>query len=82
MGEILSYELLNNTIQTWLSFLLTTSAALAIAYLFKRLAIARISKLAARTSFQWDDALAEGFETFQGLMQVDRYLDISDPILS
>jgi len=28
------------------------------------------------------DALAEGFETFQGLMQVDRYLDISDPILS
>jgi len=60
MGEILSYELLNNTIQTWLSFLLTTSAALAIAYLFKRLAIARISKLAARTSFQWDDALAEG----------------------
>jgi small-conductance mechanosensitive channel len=60
MAEILSYELLNNTIQTWLSFLLTTSAALAIAYLFKRLAIARISKLAARTSFQWDDALAEG----------------------
>jgi len=39
MGEILSYELLNNTIQTWLSFLLTTSAALAIAYLFKRLLI-------------------------------------------
>jgi len=60
MEEILSYELLDNTIQTWLSFLLITSAALAVAYLFKRLAVARISKLAAQTSFQWDDALAEG----------------------
>lgn len=28
------------------------------------------------------DALAEGFETFQGLMQVDRHLDINDPIIS
>lgn len=28
------------------------------------------------------DALAEGFETFLGLMHVDRYLDISDPIIN
>ena len=59
MEEVLSYELLDNTIQTWLSFLVVTSAALAVAYLFKRLAVSRISRLAARTSFQWDDALAD-----------------------
>ena len=47
MDEVLSYELLDNTIQTWLSFLVVTSAALAVAYLFKRLAVSRISRLAA-----------------------------------
>ncbi len=59
MEEVLSYELLDNTIQTWLSFIVVTSAALAVAYLFKRLAVVRITTMAARTSFQWDDALAE-----------------------
>jgi len=59
MEEVLSYELLDNTIQTWFSFLAVTSAALIIAYLFKRVAVSRISRLAARTAFQWDDALAE-----------------------
>ena len=59
MEEVLSYELLDNTIQTWLSFIVVTSAALTIAYLFKRLAVVRITTMAARTSFQWDDALAE-----------------------
>jgi small-conductance mechanosensitive channel len=59
MQELLSYELLDNTVQAWLSFLAVTSAALTVAYLFKRLAISRISRLAAQTSFEWDDALAE-----------------------
>jgi len=59
MEDLLSYKLLDNTIQTWLTFLAVTSASLAVAYLFKRLAVVRISRLAARTSFQWDDALAE-----------------------
>jgi len=59
MEDLLSYKLLDNTIQTWLTFVAVTSASLAVAYLFKRLAVVRISRLAARTSFQWDDALAE-----------------------
>ena len=40
MEAVLSYELLDNTMQTWLSFVVVTSAALAVAYLFKRLAAA------------------------------------------
>lgn len=59
MQEVLSYELLDNTVQAWLSFFIVTSAALAVAYLFKRLAVSRISRLAAQTAFEWDDALAE-----------------------
>ena len=35
MEVVLSYELLNNTLQTWLRFIVVTSAALAGAYLFK-----------------------------------------------
>jgi small-conductance mechanosensitive channel len=57
--EVLSYRLLDNSVQSWLAFAVATSAALAIAYLFKRIAITRISRLAADTSIAWDDAVAE-----------------------
>jgi small-conductance mechanosensitive channel len=51
--------LLDNTVQDWLIFIAVTTAALAVAYLFKRIAISRISRLAADTAVQWDDAVAE-----------------------
>lgn len=57
--EVLSYRLLDNTVQNWLIFIAVTTAALAVAYLFKRIAISRISRLAADTAVQWDDAVAE-----------------------
>jgi small-conductance mechanosensitive channel len=56
---VLSYRLLDNTVQDWLIFIAVTTAALAVAYLFKRIAISRISRLAADTAVQWDDAVAE-----------------------
>jgi len=59
MEDLLTYKLLDNTLQTWLIFFAVMSAALFAAYLFKRIAISRITRLAARTTFQWDDALAE-----------------------
>ncbi|MGD8842562.1 MAG: mechanosensitive ion channel family protein [Gammaproteobacteria bacterium] len=51
--------MLDNTVQDWLIFIAVTTAALAVAYLFKRIAISRISRLAADTAVQWDDAVAE-----------------------
>jgi small-conductance mechanosensitive channel len=59
MNDILSYTFLDNSVQTWLVFLAVTSAVLVASYLFKRLAIVRITRLAARTSVDWDDALAD-----------------------
>jgi len=59
MNDVLSYTLVDNTVQAWITFLVVTLVTLTFAYLFKRLAVSRISRLAARTSFEWDDALAE-----------------------
>ena len=59
MEQLLTIELLNNSIQNWLGGIALGSAALAVFYLFRRIAVSRLAQLATRTTAEWDEALVD-----------------------
>jgi len=54
-----SYEILDNSVESWLVALGVTAVALALFYVIKRLALSRLIGLAKQTRTVWDDALAD-----------------------
>ena len=59
MEQLLTIELLNNSIPRWLGAIALGSGALGLSYLVRRIAVSRLAQLAAQTTVEWDDALVD-----------------------
>ena len=57
--NLLEYQLLENSVQSWLIALGVTVFAMFVLLLARRLGLARLSALARQTANTWDDGLAE-----------------------
>jgi small-conductance mechanosensitive channel len=65
--ELLTTEILDNTVRNWLIALLVTFVSLTCFYLIKVFGISRLAALAQQTEGDWDDALADLLARTNGL---------------
>ncbi|MGD2137645.1 MAG: mechanosensitive ion channel family protein [Gammaproteobacteria bacterium] len=65
--EVLSTEVLDNSVQAWLIALLAACVSLTCFYLFKVFGVSRLTALARQTRGEWDDALADLLARTSGL---------------
>ncbi len=57
--DVLGQQFLNNSVQTWLTAALTAAVTLFVLLISRRVLIARLGQLAARTTHQFDDMIVE-----------------------
>ena len=80
--EILSRQLIGNSVQDWLIAIACFLGAYIALHIFRRVVIGKITKIAKRTSFKADDAIIQMLEGISGLFYFTASLFIASRFVS